>query len=105
VGGVIADVRPRRVILIHCDAKVQQVDEASSLDELAHLRVKGSPGGGGTSFIPPFEYLREQGIRPETLIYLTDLMGTFPEDPGYPVVWAATTDADVPFGEVVRIKL
>lgn len=105
VGGVIADVRPRRVILIWCDAQVRQVDEASTLDEMAYLRVKGSPGGGRTSFIPPFEYLKEQGIKPDTLIYLTDLYGSFPDEPAYPVVWCATTDQPVPFGDLVRIKL
>lgn len=106
VGGVIADVKPKRVILIWCDAAVRQVDEAKSLDELTDIRVKGSPGGGGTSFIPPFEYLAREEIRPEALIYITDMYGSFPsKPPGYPVVWCASTDVEAPWGEVVRIKV
>jgi predicted metal-dependent peptidase len=106
VGGIIADVRPKRVLLLWCDAAVHRVDEASSLDELAHIRAQGAPGGGGTSFIPVFEKLAELGERPETLIYLTDMYGSFPDEvPAYPTIWCATTDVDAPFGEVVRIKL
>lgn len=106
VGGVLADVRPKRVVLIWCDAAVQQVDTASSLDELQDIRVKGSPGGGGTSFIPPFEYLANEGITPETLIYITDMYGSFPaEPPPYPVVWCASTEQPAPWGDVVRIKV
>lgn len=106
VGGVLSDIRPKKVILIFCDAKVQRVDEAASLDELADIRVRGAPGGGGTNFIPVFEWVKEQGIVPDTLIYLTDLYGRFPSRaPAYPVVWCATTDQPVPFGDVVRIKV
>lgn len=105
VGGVLADVKPKRVILIWCDAEINRVDEARTLDELADIRAKGGVGGGGTSFIPPFEYLKKEGIRPETLIYLTDLYGPFPNEPNYPVVWAATTDQPVPWGDCVRIKI
>lgn len=106
VGGVLADIRPRRVVVIFCDAKVQRVDEVSTLDELNDVRVRGAPGGGGTSFIPVFEHIAEHDLRPETLIYVTDLYGRFPnEAPAYPVVWCATTDLEVPFGEVVRIEV
>lgn len=106
VGGVIADVRPKRVILIWCDAQIQQVDEARNLDELSDIRVKGSPGGGGTDFRPPFDYLEKEGIVPETLVYITDMYGSFPSKaPGYPVVWCASTDVDAPWGDVVRIKI
>jgi predicted metal-dependent peptidase len=106
IGGIMTDVKPRRILLIWCDAKVKRVDEATSFDELEAIRVKGGVGGGGTDFRPPFEYLAEQGIRPEALIYLTDLCGPFPaEKPSYQVVWCATTDKEVPWGDVVRIKV
>lgn len=105
VGGVLADVRPKKVILIWCDADIARVDEARTLDELQDIRVKGAAGGGGTDFRPPFHYVEENNLRPDTLIYLTDLMGPFPDKPAYPVVWAATTEAAVPFGDVVRLKI
>lgn len=106
IGAVLADVRPKRVVLIWCDAKVQQVDIANSLDDMIDIRVKGSPGGGGTSFRPPFIYLEDEGIVPDTLIYLTDMCGGFPDKaPAYPVVWCATTDAEAPWGDTVRVKV
>lgn len=106
VGGVISDCRPKRVTLLWCDAAVHRVDEASTLDDLAHIRTQGAPGGGGTSFVPVFERIAEDNMRPEVLIYLTDMYGEFPKEaPGYPVIWAATSDKGAPFGEIVRIKV
>ena len=106
VSGVLADVKPRRIIVIGCDASVSQVDELADAEDLQALRVKGIKGGGGTRFEPPFEYLAKENIKPESLIYLTDMLGSFPNDPpAYPVIWAATTDQKAPFGDVVRIKV
>jgi predicted metal-dependent peptidase len=105
VAGILQDVRPKTIWLIHCDTKVNRVDQCSSLDELADLRAKGSPGGGGTSFIPPFEYLKENGIEPECLVYLTDGFGSYPSEPRYPTIWCMTTDQDPPWGEVVRLDI
>jgi predicted metal-dependent peptidase len=105
VSGILSDVKPRRIVVIGCDADVSQVDEVTSLDEFEGLRAKGIKGGGGTDFRPVFDYVAEHQLRPEALIYCTDLLGVFPaEAPVYPVVWAATTDVNVPWGEVVRIK-
>ena len=105
VGGILQDVRPKTVLVIGCDAAVSQVEELSNLDELGSLRKRGVKGGGGTDFRPPFDYLRKKGLRPETAVYLTDMLGPFPEDPGYPVLWAATTDIVGPFGDTVKITV
>lgn len=105
VGGILADVRPRNIIVIGCDAAVTQVDEVRTLDELGELRRKGIKGGGGTSFKPPFDYLAERNLRPETAVYLTDMLGDFPEPQPFPVIWAATTDKVGPFGDTVRIEV
>jgi predicted metal-dependent peptidase len=103
---VLSDCRPREVMMIWCDARVQRVERARSLDELEAIRVSPTPGGGGTSFIPPFEYLAEQDVRPDTLVYLTDMMGPFPQaKPNYPVIWCKTTDYPAPWGEEVRITI
>lgn len=59
---------------------------------------------GGTSFIPPFEWVEEQGIQPEVFIYITDGEGSAPiEEPPYPVIWVSTKVFPAPWGE--RIKL
>jgi predicted metal-dependent peptidase len=106
VDGILSDVRPKRIILIDCDAAIGQVQELTSLGDADAARLKGAVGGGGTSFIPVFNYIEKHDIRPECLVYATDMMGSFPSDkPAYPVVWAATTDIKAPFGEVVRLKV
>lgn len=72
--------------LIFCDDLIQK-----------HMIVSGNidsleiPYGGGTDFIPVFEYVEEQELNPNLLIYFTDLCvtsGEVPEKaPGYDVVW------------------
>jgi predicted metal-dependent peptidase len=106
LSGVINDCRPKRVMVVFCDAAIQKVAEASSLDELASIRAEGAHGGGGTRFEPVFEYLAENNLKPDTAIYFTDMYGSFPkEKPSYSVIWAATTDVKPPFGDVVRVKI
>ena len=66
-------------------------------------------GGGGTAFTPVFEWVAENlDEEPACLIYLTDLESyDTPDDPGYPVLWAAveTSRKDGPFGRTVKIDL
>jgi len=103
---ILADCKPKLVRVIWCDWEVRRVEEARCLDELEHIRVEGSLGGGGTDFRPPFAWLEENNIRPDTLVYLTDMMGRFPEDPKvYPVVWCATTKQEAPFGDTVHVEV
>ncbi len=65
-------------------------------------------GGGGTDFRPGFEWLEEEGILPNVVIYFTDGMAFhFPEEPDYPVIWVLTRKSDLfknPFGEVVYLE-
>jgi predicted metal-dependent peptidase len=107
VGGILQDVKPRRIVVIGCDADVSQVDEVTSLDEFEGLRRKGIKGGGGTSFIPVFDYIEQENLKPETVVYLTDGLGSAPsEPPPYPVVWAVTEGGrELPWGDHVWIKV
>lgn len=88
------------LLVIQCDAKVQAVKRFGRHDDARLTEVKG---GGGTSFVPPFAYLAKRDIIPNVMVYLTDLEGSFPKQPDYPVIWAATTEHAVPFGDVVRL--
>lgn len=102
--GILEDCRPRTVYVIWCDAKVHKVDEIEDSSEINSLKPKG---GGGTDFRPPFDWLRERGITPDTLVYFTDLCGPFPPtQPSYPVIWASTVKgASYPWGNVVDLPL
>lgn len=97
---IIEECKPERTHVIYCDAAVQRVDVFERGDP-----VKFNPvGGGGTDFRPSFLYVEQEGIDLACFIGITDLMGDFPKtEPGYPVLWAATTDIKAPFGETIKI--
>lgn len=107
VGGIVDEVRPRRLVLIQCDARVQDVRECYDSEELKHVAVKG---GGGTDFRPVFDKIEEEFDGAiDCLIYLTDGYGMFPVDkPNYPVIWGNVSPAgsvSYPFGDVVDIPM
>ena len=102
---ILRSCRPQRVFVLGADADVASVVELAGDEDIASNppEVKG---GGGTDFKPVFAWVEREGIVPDALIYLTDLYGPFPAAaPEYPVIWGATTEQDVPWGEVVRVKV
>jgi predicted metal-dependent peptidase len=104
VGGIMQDVRPRRMLVGWCDADVKKTEWVDSLDEVYGLMREPVPGRGGTSFKPPFYWMAAEGIVPDTCVYLTDGYGPFPDKPTFPVVWTMSTDQVAPFGDTVQIK-
>lgn len=102
---IIMNCRPERMWLMACDAEVHNVHELPSYHDIYSSRPE-MRGGGGTSFVPPFEKVEELGIRPVVLVYFTDGYGTFPDEaPDYPVIWVMTTDVVAPFGETIKVEL
>jgi predicted metal-dependent peptidase len=107
IGGVLDQLKPQRIVVVWCDAKVQRVDEVFDATDIEVVRQKGAKGGGGTKFWPVFKYVEEQGIDPDALIYLTDLEGDFPDKaPSYPVLWGnfGRKEGTAPFGDVIHIE-
>jgi len=101
--GILEDVRPEVTRVIWCDAKVHRVDDLTDVGDLQSLRLQRAPGGGGTDFRPVFDYVANHET-PDALVYLTDGYGSFPEDPGYPVIWGdIANNPNYPFGQVVRV--
>lgn len=108
LSGILEDLRPKRLIVLWCDAKVHRFDDIEDAGDLTALRMKPVPGWGGTAFEPVFEWVTEQGIEPDALVYLTDGDGSFPATaPDYPVLWGDISDnADkYPFGDVVECPI
>jgi predicted metal-dependent peptidase len=101
VRSILEGQRPERVYVLYFDAVVQKVETYE-----AGQRIDLNPvGGGGTDFGPCFEWLDARGIRPQTLVFLTDLFGSFPSSaPAYPVLWASTGSQKAPFGEVIPMQ-
>ena len=101
IRSILAGQRPQLVHVLHFDAAVQKVETYQ-----AGQPVSLSPvGGGGTDFRPCFDWIEQRGILPQTLVFLTDLCGTFPNKvPAYPVIWASTEARRAPFGQVVPMQ-
>ena len=102
--GILDDVRPQRLYVIWCDAKVHKVDELEDSSEINSLKPAG---GGGTAFEPVFDYVWDNDLNPEALVYLTDGLGSFPKSPpSYPVIWGNIyKGSKYPWGEVVDVEL
>ena len=96
-------------IVLYCDTQVYEPEYFKREDLPLKLKMKGR---GGTSFEPPFLFVKEHDILPVCLIYLTDLeCDHYPSFiPDYPVVWLCTDPPGgyydkPPFGEVIFIDL
>ncbi len=101
IRSILEGQRPQRVHVLYFDAEVQRADSYECGQPIALEPV----GGGGTEFGPCFDWLEEKGIHPQTLVFLTDLYGLFPEKiPSYPVLWASTGGRQAPFGDVIPMQ-
>jgi len=61
-------------------------------------------GGGGTSFIPIFDWVAQCDRLPDLLVYFTDALGTFPRrEPSYPVLWLVKGRSPIPWGTRVQL--
>ena len=98
---ILEGQRPMRVYVLYFDAVVQKVETYEAGQPISLNPV----GGGGTEFAPCFEWVEERGIMPQTMVFLTDLYGSFPSfAPSYPVLWASTGRRQAPFGEVIPMQ-
>ncbi len=98
---ILEGQRPERVYVLYFDAVVQKVEIYEAGQPISLNPV----GGGGTEFGPCFEWIEERGIMPQTMVFLTDLYGSFPSStPSYPVLWASTGRRQAPFGEVIPMQ-
>ena len=103
VRGAAQMTDPELIVVLSCDSMVQSVQQFCRGEE---IRIKAE-GGGGTKFGPAFAKVAQLGLTPDCLVYLTDLDGrdvTSLRDPGYPVVWACTTERRGPFGETIKVS-
>jgi len=99
---ILSQVHPKELWFCDCDT---QIYNWGLLDNVYDLESKVR-GGGGTSFHPPFQKVEEEGLTPEILIYFTDLecWGAFPDDPGYPVIWACIIpEVSAPYGTTIYV--
>ena len=94
-----------RITLLACDAELaagcpwvyEPWDEFSLPKQIS--------GGGGTSFVPVYNWVDSQDQLPDLLVYFTDADGRFPDTvPNYPVIWLVKGKTPVPFGQRVQLN-
>ena len=109
INSILNDLKPEKVLLMAADYNVANVQEFDG-DVWFSPEDFDALGGGGTSFRPVFEYLENERIVPDQLVYFSDMqvyISDFPdEEPLYPVLFVSSTRAtDAPFGEVIQLEV
>jgi predicted metal-dependent peptidase len=90
--------------VICCDAAVNSVGKVYTLQDVDNLELKG---GGGTSFVPVFEYVDDNLSDYNALIYFTDGYGEFPNDEvvNIKTLWIMTTEVKPSFGKIIKFDI
>lgn len=89
--------------VIYVDTKVASVQKFDPEDHV----ILNPKGGGGTDFVPGFDYIEKADMSPACVIYFTDgYCNSFPSAPDYPVMWATynNNNFNPPFGEVLEVE-
>ena len=108
MAGILEDVKPKRLVVMWCDAAVGRVDEIEEAADLMSLRKNPIPGGGGTDFRPVFREIEKMGLENvDAVVYMTDGYGTFlSKPPEYVTIWGNISPPGAvkyPHGDVVDI--
>jgi predicted metal-dependent peptidase len=91
------------VFVVDCDTQIHQAYKIKNKKDFRDYK-----GGGGTSFVPVFDYAKQHNF--DGIIYLTDTYGTFPE---YNVkkfktktIWVTFRQriVQIPFGKHLNIE-
>jgi len=94
-----------RITLIACDSKLAN-ECPWEYEPWEEFQLPASiTGGGGTDFVPVFDWVKTQDRPPDLLIYFTDAEGSFPPvQPDYPVLWLVKGKLSVPFGQRIQLN-
>ena len=94
-----------RVMLHACDEKLDPKGPWTFQAWEPIVLPEKISGGGGTSFVPVFDWIASRHLRPDLLLYFTDAEGEFPATaPDYPVIWLVKGRGKVPWGERIQLN-
>lgn len=94
-----------RVTLLPCDAALCEGAPFRFEPWEQFCRPRDLKGGGGTSFVPVFQWIAKEGIQPDLLVYFTDADGEFPkQEPPYPVLWLVKGRSQIPWGQRIQLN-
>ena len=107
LNGILEDAKPSKIYQKFVDTKVSGTVTEYTPEDYP-ITVLEPVGRGGTAFAPAFDWVKEKGISPVCLIYLTDLEGEADcPKPNYPVLWVCTSTLgqdSVNFGRVIKLE-
>jgi len=93
------------VTILTCDAEVQDVFRLRNREIIRKIKNIRVHGGGGTSFVPVFNWIYENQKNTKVLIYLTDGYGIYPKDETIPTIWVTIgRNPPQPFKKVIKVK-
>jgi predicted metal-dependent peptidase len=100
---IVEEIKPEFTLILEVDAAVNGVNRYDAAEAFTLPQIHGR---GGTSFVPAFNYVRDEAIEPACFVYLTDLLGDYPDEPPYyPVLWICTTDLQADWGQTIKIDI
>jgi predicted metal-dependent peptidase len=96
-------LRPKKTYVLDIDTKIHSVKEYSEYD----TPTFEMHGRGGTRFEPVFDWVRDENIMPDAIVYLTDGYASFPPPVlDIPVLWVITNhDVKPPWGEHLILEV
>jgi predicted metal-dependent peptidase len=107
VQGIAQEVHPEKVDLIYWDGGVAGHEEYDG-NTVSNIVSSTQPkGGGGTDPTCVMHYLKENAIRPEAIIMLTDgYIGDWGDDWNAPILWTIVRNSRTyaPVGKTIHIK-
>ena len=102
INRIIDTCNPEVVHVVYCDYDVAGVDEYTPQDFPVTIQCKG---GGGTSFKPVFDWIDNNAIDPECVVYLTDGYGDQSEfTTNHETVWLTTGTEAFDWGHVIKFE-
>ena len=96
-------LRPRKTYVLDIDTQIHSVDEYTEYD-VPKFEMHGR---GGTRFEPVFEWIEQENLTPDAVVYLTDGYASWPAPINkYPVLWVITNhDVIPPWGEHLILEV
>lgn len=104
VGGILRQMKPKKISLVTFDTQIRSVDEVTNLKELINVKFTGR---GGTAIEPVLEWCNE--FQPKVVLIFTDGGFYFRQEdlkPKIPIAWLINDNPNwkAPFGRVVHYE-
>ena len=101
INRILETCNPEMVHVIYCDTNVTGHDEYTADDLPINIRTVA---GGGTRFKPAFDYIDDQDLEPEVVVYLTDGYGDSNFTTPHETIWLTTGSTELAFGTVIKFE-